>query len=238
MALSITTLCLVLGCVTLAIGSSGKGNGFCGTEKFYCLINKQCLNRELRCTASKVCVDVNGKEAKCFESSTPGLYYYYKKTSPLPSSGSSSKKKRSILEKVSHWFVEYRGFVYEFGATYGFHELDVNDPNYKYGPGGEKVLSEDQMGRSSCTRDQVLSFVDKWLQANPEYKFFTNNCQHFAKRLMEELSMNCPKRARRQDDNTKSLEAPSECFISEALRWRLHSLFVLLILFAILHNIN
>ena len=112
---------------------------------------------ESRCTGSNVCVDSSGNEANCFESSTPGMYNYFKKRSPLLSKGSSSKKKRSL--DLTHWFVEYRGFVYEFGKSYGSHELDVNDPNYKYGPGREKVLSKKLVGSSRCTRDQVNSFV-------------------------------------------------------------------------------
>ena len=112
---------------------------------------------ESRCTGSNVCVDYSGNEGNCFESSTPGMYNYFKKRSPLLSKGSSSKKKRSL--DLTHWFVEYRGFVYEFGKSYGSHELDVNDPNYKYGPGREKVLSKKLVGSSRCTRDQVNSFV-------------------------------------------------------------------------------
>ena len=46
-----------------------------------------------------------------------------------------------IFSKIRHWFVEYRGFVYEFGKA-GDQELDINNPNYKYGPGGEKVVDE------------------------------------------------------------------------------------------------
>ncbi|XP_078349555.1 uncharacterized protein LOC144634478 [Oculina patagonica] len=239
MALSITTLCLVLSCLTLASRSNGmkKENQYCGDEKFYCPTESQCFNREFRCTASKVCLDFNGNEAKCFESNTPGMYVYYKKTTPLPSSGSSSKRKRSVWDTARHWFVEYRGFVYEFG-TYGFQELDINDPNYKYGPGREKVSSEEYTGSSRCTRQQVLTFVGKWLHANPEYRLFKNNCQHFAKRLLEELEMNCPNRIRRQDDNTESLKAPSECYTSSSIRWKVHSMFASLILFVILHNVN
>lgn len=221
-------------------GRTGEENQRCGKQKFYCPTTDKCFDRSLRCTESnmsKVCVDSRGNEAKCFESSTPGMYKYFKKKAPLPSSGSSSKKKRSL--DLSHWFVEYRGFVYEFGASYGTHELDVNDPNYKYGPRGEKILSEDLVGSSRCTRDQVNSFVKKWLEANPKYKLLSNNCQHFAKRLLEELGMNCAHRGRREVDDTESLKAPSECLSSSSFRWKLHALFVPLIsLAAVLLNIN
>jgi len=72
-------------------------------------------------------LDSSGKEAKCHESNN-GKYKYFKKESPLPSS-SSSRKKRSV-SNLKHWFVEYRGYVYEFDAA-GYQELDINDPNYK-----------------------------------------------------------------------------------------------------------
>ena len=242
MALSTRPFCLVLmlSCFKVISGGTGKENQHCGDQKFYCPTTKRCLDRSLRCTGSNACVDPTGNEARCFESSTPGVYNYFKKTSPLSSSGSSSKKKRSL--SLRHWFVEYRGFVYEFGRSYGSQELDVNDPNYKYGPGREKVLSEELVGSSRCTRDQVNSFVKRWLKANPKYNLLTNNCQHFVKRLLKELGMNCSNRGRREVDETESLKAPSECrnkLSSSSFHWKLHSMFVPLIsLAAVLLNIN
>ena len=241
MAQSITCFCLLLWWINLSLvysssSSSGKENQHCDNG-FYCLTKDQCFDRNLRCTSSKVCTNSNGNEAGCFESSDPGKYYYYKKKSPILSSG--SKRKRSISD-TKHWFVEYRGFVYEFGGTYGLQELDVNDPNYKYGPGREKVSSEENMGSSSCTRDQVLAFNKRWLEANPKYRLFTNNCQDFSKQLLRELGRNCPNRVRREDGNTESLEA-SECLSSEAsssFRWKPPAaLFAPLISFAIFYNI-
>ena len=143
MKLSLKATNLVLGCLALCsfqCSNAGLGleNQYCGNKKFYCPTNGQCYDRALRCTSAGVCLNSDGNEAKCYESGS--MYDFYRKKSPL-SSGSSSRKKRSV-EDSKHWFVECRGFVYEFGS-YGFQELDVNDPNYKYGPGGEKVLSED-----------------------------------------------------------------------------------------------
>ena len=208
---------------------SGRTGERCGDQKFYCPTTDQCFDRSLRCTGSNVCVDRSGNEAKCFESNTPGMYKYFKKTAPLTSSKSSSKRKRSLSELTSHWFVEYRGFVYEFGSSYGTHELDVNDPNYKYDPGGEKIRSEEWVGSSHCTRDQINSFVKRWRDANPNYNLLTNNCQHFAKLLLKELGLNCPNRGRREVDDTESLKAPSECLSSSSIRWKFHSMFVALI---------
>ena len=224
MALSISTICLVLGCLTFASRSNGNAEPekqYCGNEKFYCPTEEpECLDRTLRCTASttQTCA-----KDKCFEASTPGAYTYYKKRSLL----SSSKRKRRSSELL-HWFVEYRGFVYEFGA-YGFQELDVNDPKYKYRPGGKKIIySEERMGSSTCTRDQVLTFKDSWLRAN--YHLFKCNCQHFAKQLLEVLGENCV--------NIEGVKAPCACYRSSSLSWKLNALFVPLILFAIFRNIN
>ena len=145
MTQSIISFCLLLWCINLSLvysssSSSGKENQHCDNG-FYCPTEDQCFNRNLRCTSLKVCTNSNGNEAGCFESIDPGKYDYYKKKSPISSISSSSKSKRSISD-TKHWFVEYRGFVYEFGS-YGLQELDVNDPNYKYGPGRGKVSSEE-----------------------------------------------------------------------------------------------
>jgi len=149
-------------------------------------------------------LDSNGKEAKCFESGTARMYKYFKKEAPF-SSSSSSRKKRDLFN-FNHWFVEYRGFVYEFGS-YGFQELDINDPNYKYGPGREKVVDQEYMGTSRCTRDQLMRFINKWLEANPNYNVVANNCQDFAKAVLRELEKNCPNRVRRQDEDKESFES-------------------------------
>ena len=135
MELSLKALCFILGYFTLcsfhfSSASRGLENERCGSNGFYCPTNGKCFDRTPRCTSASVCLDSRGKEAKCYESN--GKYKYFKKESPLPSS-SSSRKKRNVVSWLNHWFVEYRGFVYEFGAA-GFQELDINDPNYKYGP--------------------------------------------------------------------------------------------------------
>ena len=236
MELSLKAMSLVLGCLALfsfqfSRASRGLENQYCGNEKFYCPENSQCYDRTLRCISAKVCLDSNGNEAKCYGSGSS--YDFYRKKAQL-SSSSSSRKKRFLID-TSHWFVEYRGFVYEFGS-YGFQELDVNDPNYKYGPGREKVDSEDLQGSSSCTRDQIIRFTNKWIEANPNYNLFANNCQDFAKALLRELRNNCSNRKRR---NNESLKA--QCSVTSAVmprmifNWKLYALFGPLITFAILH---
>ena len=83
------------------------------------------------------------------------MFEFYKKKAPLP--GLLSKwKANSSLPEINHWFVEYRGFAYEFGRCYGVQELDLNDPKYKYVKPGlhknAKVISAELMGSSSCKR--------------------------------------------------------------------------------------
>ena len=238
MQLSLKVMSLVLGCLALfsfqfSPASSSPENQHCGNKKFYCPGNRQCYDRAQRCTTRRVCLDSNNKEAKCYESGRAGMYNYYKKKSLLLS---FSSKKRSV-EDTKHWFVEYRGFVYEFGISYGLQELDVNDPNYKYGPGRVKVVSEDLQGTSRCTRDQIIRFNEKWLEANPEYYLLANNCQDFAKALLNELGNNCPNRKRRSNESLKA-----QCPITSAamtprmiFNWKLYAVCGPLITFAILH---
>ena len=231
MELSLKALSLVLGCLALfsfqfSTASSSLENQYCGNEKFYCPENGECYDRTLRCTSARVCLDSNGNEAKCYGRGSS--YDFYRKKAKLKNS-SSSRKKRSV-EDFKHWFVEYRGFVYEFGP-YGFQELDVNDPNYKYGPGREKVESEDLQGSSSCTRNQIIRFTDKWIEANPEYKRVANNCQDFAKALLGELRNNCSNRKRRNNESLKAQCSGTSAVMPRMIfNWKLYALFGLLIL--------
>lgn len=198
MELSLKTICFMLGYLTFcrfqcsSASSRGLENQTCGNEKFYIPTDTKCYDRNLRCTAESGSLDpCTGVEANCYacvNESGIVVYYYYRKESPI-----TSRKKRSIFSRVLHWFVEYRGFVYEFG-NYGYQELDINDPNYKYGPGREKVVAENLVGTSSCRRKQVTGFIDKWLKANPNYYLFANNCQDFATALLRELGNNCSER--------------------------------------------
>ena len=141
MALSISGFCLVLGCLTLSLFRTSRGgnigkkeNQRCGNENFYCpmkSMKEKCIDRKLRCTASTAFTSMRSR-MKCYKTSTADTYNYFKKTSPLPlTSWLFSKRKRRGSE-LKHWFVENRGFAYEFAPTV-FQELDVNDPKYKYG---------------------------------------------------------------------------------------------------------
>ena len=215
MELSLKFFCLLFACLTpcsFACSSSSNSSNSSsssssgGLQKqlfsnltFYCPADDKYKDRNKRCIKAKVCLETDGNETKCNPAGKNGgvdTYFFYRKKSNIRFLKviSSGRKKRAI-EDYKHWFVEYRGFVYEFGKSYGFQELDVNDPNYKYGPGGEKVVDKETIvGESSCSRDDVLRFVKKWLNVNRKYHYRNNNCQDFAKALVAELGNNCPDR--------------------------------------------
>lgn len=137
-------------------------------------------------------------EPNCYESEEPGMYKVFTKTSPVTKwlEEYADRKVGGLGEfQISHWLVEYRGFVYEFGKPYGFQELDVNDPYHKYRrEGPANVLSSEEIAISKCTRNDTLAFIAKVLEAYPQYKLFGNNCQDFVEKLLKELKDNCTAR--------------------------------------------
>ena len=136
------------------------------------------------------------------------VYNYYKKESRLKIFSSVSSRKKRAVENLNHWFVQYRGFVYEYGDA-GYQELDINDPDYKYGPGGVKVVAETLKGTSCCTRNQILEFIEKWLEANPNFHLLANNCQDFAIALLRELKDNCLKRKEAEEKERLKAQCPN-----------------------------
>jgi hypothetical protein len=81
----------------------------------------------------------------------------------------------------------YRGFTYEFGK-YGVQVLDNNDPHYKYTREGGIVYKQ---GTSGCTYQELKTYVqDYW---NADYSLCDNNCQDFARGLLQLLASNCSK---------------------------------------------
>lgn len=145
MALLMKSACVVLGCLLLgrfhcsnarsSSGASGKDKQPCGMYNFYCPLTNQCFDRKIRCTG-KVCLS-NGTELNCFpvDANATKFPYFLKKT-PLNKLFAKSKSNGSLPEP-NHWFVEYRGFAYEFGPSNEVEELDMNK-DYKYRPDGGK----------------------------------------------------------------------------------------------------
>lgn len=159
---------------------SGVAQQTCGTDRFYCKHDTEmCKPRTERCTGSGSCINpTTMTEDACLETSGLGKYTVQRGHSTLSSSSSSRKRQY----KFEHQFINFRGFTYEFGRSYGVQELDICDPMYKYINGknlnSKGIRSE---GSSYCTRDDVLTFVNMWKQK--KYDLFTNNCQHFARAL-------------------------------------------------------
>ena len=162
-------------------------------KTFYCPSRqpKCSYKRDQRCTTAKVCLNPAGKEEGCEEATSPGRYEIFRGKSYIASFAKSSRdrKKRSV-EDIKHWYLQYRGFVYEFGKPYGVQELDINDPNYKYGPGGTKKATWTMEGTSSCARGPVIT-VARCFEKLYDYDLLCNNCQDFYKTLFNLLEDNC-----------------------------------------------
>ena len=171
-------------------GSSGAGPApqTCGNNKFYCPYDSvdRCKPRSQRCAGNSVCQNpVTMKEEDCSETSQPGQYYVLLGHAELTDS-SSSKRKRSIMLRLEHQFVTFRGFTYEFGKSYGVQVLDIADPKYKY-KNGKHLNSKGikQSGKSYCSWEDANKVVEEW--KSKKYDLFSRNCQHFAATLRDIL---------------------------------------------------
>ena len=166
--------------------SSSYGTGVapqrCGTSNTqYCCPAvgqscSRCVERSLRCTNSEPCDYQNiGGGDQCFAAN--GSYNVKLGRSKL--FGRFSKRKRFMA--VEHQFIQYRGFTYEFGSSYGVQILDVNDPGYKYANNTAVVKGISSDGTSKCSWEEATLFTRMWKKS--DYGLFTKNCQHFAKAL-------------------------------------------------------
>lgn len=171
-------------------------------DGFYCA--GSCLQR------TEKCVSVN---SSCFNSNSCGnvpnsqvRYKVYVGWAKLRSPSLASKLDKYHNYHLQHMFIQYRGFTYELGKSYGYAELDIDDPYYKYKlcdiPNGFKTI-----GDSSCTRNQVIQFVTRYISKHHGYNFLWNNCQHFGNALKNQLLSNC--RISAENDNVDYNVAPS-----------------------------
>ena len=171
--------------------SSSSGDGIapqtCGTNntKFYCPVDGMCKPRHQRCTLPSVCINTTTNiEDGCH----PNDSEHYNILLGHAELGILFLKRRIKL-KPEHQFVEYRGFVYEFGKKYKVQILDTADPLYKYRNGMNlKGKGIEVVGISSCTWEEATNFTNTW---NKKYKLCTNNCQHFAEELIDHLKSDC-----------------------------------------------
>ena len=188
-ALYVVLLCTFVGngycSQALHLRGSSSGTGpeiqYCGTSGFYCTVDQMCKSgREQRCAGTNICKLPDQPEPNCFESSqTPNKYIV--KLGHAELFGSSGSKKSLFNYKKEHQFIQYRGFTYEFGESYGVQILDIDDPNYKY-LNNRGLINErlEDVGESDCTWMQVQVIIDTF---NKVYELDGNNCQDFAMQL-------------------------------------------------------
>ena len=75
-------------------------------SKFYCLYNRKCKARSLRCVGANVCNNLAANKYEgCHETLTPGKYEVCLGHVKLISS------KNNQFYQLEHRFIEYRGFV-------------------------------------------------------------------------------------------------------------------------------
>ena len=230
-----------------SLGSSGSGPApqTCGKNKFYCPYDSadRCKPRNQRCAGNNICQNpVTLKEEDCSETSQPWQYYVFIGHAKLFDS-SSSKRKRSLKLRLEHQFVTFRGFTYEFGASYKVQVLDIADPKYKY-KNGKHLNSKgiEQSGESYCNWEDANKVVEEWKSI--KYRLFKKNCKHFAATLHHILvrgPCNRPAslRSKRQDSGMEFSQyidrqlrncSLSCCYDASSATALIHNLYSLLVL--------
>ena len=184
---------------------NGSGSGTapqkCGTANFYCPVDQMCKPRDQRCTGSSICLN-NGVEDKC-DCRGDGKCAVYKGTSPM--SSSSSKRDigfeclKFLYTSIEYTFIDFKGFTYEFGPSYGKQVLDRNEPptpyGYKY---SDTIASYTRVGYSDCTYEDTMEFVNNFYD---RYCTCSHNCQDFAQGLQDWLvTANCNRARAGTDD--------------------------------------
>lgn len=157
-------------CSSDAPKGPGVAKQLCAYGMFYCPVDKKCKLNELRCEVlHQACNNEHGLEEKCFRSeNVDGAYSVYLGHAS-PSVDNSS---------LDHQFIQYRGFTYEFGPSYGVQILDVNDPDYKYKNIHDITRNGIMLeGVSYCNWRDTTLFVNRW--KSEDYPLFAANCNKF-----------------------------------------------------------
>ena len=179
----LVTSSLVRANVIRSCSSKGPDPQTCGTNntKFYCPVDGICKPRDQRCTLPSVCINTTTNIENGCHPNVSGYYNILLGHAKL----FGSKRNYSF----EHQFVEYRGFVYEFGKRYKVQILDTADPLYKY-RNGMKLNRKgiEVVGISNCTWKEATKFADSW---DKNYRLCRNNCQDFAEALIAHLKGNC-----------------------------------------------
>ena len=199
--------------------SSSSGAGVaeqtCGADNrnFYCPLDGACKPREQRCTGSNVCPYPSATaEQDCYPTASPGQYQIRLGHAQL-FGGFGSRKRQYALE---HQFVLFRGLTYEFGKSYGVQILDTIDPLYKYKDGRDLTSDGiERVGSSYCTWQDATRFADSW---DTRYSLSSNNCQHFADKLIEFLTNDQCNRPPTSSGKRRKRREDQQAYIDELIR--------------------
>ena len=171
-------------CAASSVNCSDEFNKSCNSSQYHCDIDKLCKPRDRRCTSSPSCVYTNGTETAGCNCDASGLRCKVTKGSYRLLS-----KKRQI--RLEHDFIEYKGFVWEYGC-YGTRILDMNDPLFLLQrPNTSKTKI---IGKSSCSYSDARLFIEHTsnIYTRAGYSLLFNNCQHFATEFSRWLLDDCP----------------------------------------------
>ncbi len=147
----------------------------CSKAEYYCPPTYECRPREQRCTESDNCTYPNNDDM-CFSDGSKKSFEVRVGYLPI----------FKVLGKsvISHPFIQYRGFTYEYYVT-GVKKLDIVDPlrySYQNYLGVRKVRT---VGYSSCTYEDVATITAIW--ENKSYGLISPNCISFSEAMVRFL---------------------------------------------------
>ncbi len=158
--------------ITLSSLKSGQSILFnCSKAEYYCLPTYECRPREQRCTESDNCTYPNNDDM-CFSDGSKKSFAVRVGYVPLIKVFGKSV--------ISHPYIEYRGFRYEYFIT-GVAAWDIVDL-YEYDWGLGKVRTA---GYSSCTYEDVATITAIWDKNS--YNSISHNCISFSEAMVRFL---------------------------------------------------
>ncbi len=147
----------------------------CSIAEYYCPPTYECRPREQRCTESDSCTYPNNDDM-CFSDGSKDSYAVRVGYAPLI--------EVLGINVISHRFIQYKGFTYEYFPA-GVEKLDIVDPlkyPYRNDRGVRKFRT---VGYSSCTYEDVATITAIW--DNKSYDLISNNCISFSKAMVRFL---------------------------------------------------
>ncbi len=162
--------------ITLSSLKSGQSILFnCSKAEYYCPPTYECRPREQRCTESDNCTYPNNDDM-CFSDGSKKSY--------AVRVGYARFIRVFGINLISHRFVQYRGFTYEYLRT-GVEILDIVNPflyRYRNDRGVSKFRT---VGYSSCTYEDVDTITAIWDQKS--YDLISDNCISFSEAMVRFL---------------------------------------------------